>query len=67
MKNQEYKYDENARAELIRQLQEENKEPMSPAEIREQMASYIASNMDGYPREKIDEYLNENYGEIPTA
>ncbi len=52
------------RKKLIRRLQEEAKEPMTAAEIREQVASYITAEMDDYPREKVDEYLDKNYGKI---
>ncbi len=54
------------RAKLIRKLQEDNKDPLTPAEIRQQVTSYIAAEMDGYPLEKIEEYMNKNYGEIPS-
>ncbi len=45
---------------------EQAKTKLTPSQIREQMASYIASEMDDYPREKIDEYLLKNYGEISS-
>lgn len=65
--NQTSKDDQAAlREKVIKRLQEEAQTPLSPSEIREQMASYIASEMDDYPRSKIDEYLNKNYGETST-
>ena len=54
------------RAEVIRRLEEEAKISLSPSEMREQMASYIESEMKDCPRKRIDEFLNKNYGETST-